>query len=131
LPRPVIATRMVATGASFSQVEERGATHSGCLLATKDEKMSAKVVEKQMQVFGLRLAQIQPNFIQDDQIIQSLAAPRRVPSTEDGFSPPNGRGDRIVAVAYFRTARNAESASLCCFVALAGACGIVRSGFSL
>jgi hypothetical protein len=28
-----------ATGAIFSQVEERGATHTGCLLATSDEEM--------------------------------------------------------------------------------------------
>ena len=39
VPGPVNTTRTVAPGANFSQIEERGATHTGCLLATTDEEM--------------------------------------------------------------------------------------------
>jgi hypothetical protein len=36
---PVNTTGMAATGANFSQVEARGATHTGCLPATSDKEM--------------------------------------------------------------------------------------------
>src|SRR5712672_1495295 len=36
---PVHTTQAVATGANFWQFEERGVTHTGCLLTTIDEEM--------------------------------------------------------------------------------------------